>query len=292
MKKFIKVFFYSIGFSALNLLMQLVVGVIVTIAYLILFKGPEMFLDPNAIRSMNIEEIVIATLFPTLIIAAFLTFGVAWLLHLIFRRRFIERLSFQKTSITFIALSLLAGACLQLPIGYLIHLVEITGIAPDVFTKYVELMEPLMAPQNLVLQIITIGIIAPVLEECIFRGLVFHQLRKNVPVALALIIQALLFGISHMNIIQGTYAFLTGILMGLLLLWSDSLILPICMHVGMNTMGVLFSHFGEGLSDTAFYILTAVSVILIIVSMVLIGRMTKKHPQLTLESDIPSTLQE
>lgn len=292
MKRFLKVFFYCIGFSALNLLMQLVAGVIVTIAYLILFKGPQMLSGPDAIMSIDIAEILQVTLLPTLLLAAVLTFWVAWLIHMIFRKRFLERLSFHKTSFTFISLSLIAGIGLQLPIGYLMNLVESTGMAPDFFKDYAELMEPLMTNQNLVLQILTVGIVVPVLEECIFRGMVFNQLRKNVPVALALIIQALLFGIAHMNVIQGSYAFLTGILMGLLLLWSDSLILPICMHMGMNTMGVLFSSFGEGLSDTVYYVLTAISSILIVICMVLIGCMAKKQPQVSRQTGTPPTLQE
>lgn len=279
MKKFLKVFFYCVGFSSLFILVQLVTYFIVMVGYIILFKTPVLLSGPNAMNSLDMMEIANVTLLPAMLIAAFLTFGVAWLIHLIFRKPFIERLSFQKTSLVFILLSLLAGISLQLPVGFMIVQAESTGIAPDLFREYAELMEPLMANQNLILQILAIGIFGPVLEECIFRGLVYHQLRKHMPAVLALILQALLFGISHMNIIQGSYAFLTGLLMGLLLHWSGSLLLPIMMHVGMNVTGVFYSYYGEGLNDTAYYILVGVSAVLIVVCMILMGVMAKNRPQ-------------
>jgi membrane protease YdiL (CAAX protease family) len=90
-----------------------------------------------------------------------------------------------------------------MPIVYIMDLIHRAGVAPELFDKYAEIMEPLTLNQNIVLQIIAIGIVGPLLEEVIFRGLIFHQLRKNVPLIYAIILQAALFAISHL-LFQGS----------------------------------------------------------------------------------------
>ena len=61
-------------------------------------------------------------------------------------------------------------------------------------------------------QIIGIGVIIPICEELIYRGLIFMRLRQYCNVNLAIGISALLFAAFHGNIVQGIYAFVTGIL--------------------------------------------------------------------------------
>jgi len=54
-----------------------------------------------------------------------------------------------------------------------------------------------------------------------------------------------------LNVIQGAYAFVIAILMGLFAVWFDSLFLPIAFHMGMNLSGIILSELGSGLSDLA-----------------------------------------
>lgn len=262
--KFFKVFFYCTGFSSLNLFMQLVAMFPLAILYIFMKAGPSLLAgDKEAILKISPDDITQAILMPTLILAALLTFGVAWLLHAIFKKSFLNRLSFTKTPFVLIPVSFLAGCAMQLPLGFVLTIVQEAGIATDLFDRYSNLMEPLMTNQNLVLQIIAVGIIAPVLEEIVFRGLILNQLEKNTNVYFALAVQALLFGIVHLNVIQGAYAFVLGLLMGLSFLWSRSLILPIAIHMGMNLTGVFWSEFGDLLSVPAEKMLLIASFILI-----------------------------
>lgn len=276
MKKFLKVFSYCIGFTFLIDVLQIICGIFFTFAYIILFMGPGLLssgpADLEAIISIALNNVLL----PSMIAADILAFFIAWLLHIIFRRKYLERLSFTKVPLLLIGLCFLIGLALQLPVGHLLDLVENTGIVPDMFQEYAELMEPLMSDQSLILQILTIGILGPALEEIMFRGLIFHQLRRNIPVILALFLQAFLFGLAHLNVVQGTYAFLTGLLLGLAVLWSGSLLLPVLMHVGMNLSGVLLSSFGDGLSDSAYNLMTIISYILIPACMLLLYWLTQK----------------
>lgn len=60
------------------------------------------------------------------------------------------------------------------------------------------------------------GIIVPVEEELVFRGLVYGRMRKYFSAGLSIPVSALLFGFYHGNFIQGIY----GFFMGCLLAWA------------------------------------------------------------------------
>ena len=65
-----------------------------------------------------------------------------------------------------------------------------------------------------ILMVICSVIFAPFCEELVFRGVTMHQAKKCLPFWAANLLQALLFGIFHMNMIQGIYAFCLGLVLG------------------------------------------------------------------------------
>jgi len=269
MKKFFKVFSYCTGLAALCLIMQVIASVPVTVVYMVLYSLPNV-LSGNHERAMTIDlmNVVHDSLLPSYILSVIMTFFSAWAIHAIFRRKFIERLSFNKTPPAFITLSFIAGFALQMPISFILSLIENAGVAPDLFEQYSNNMEQLMSNQSMVLQILAVGIMAPLLEEIIFRGLIFNQLRNNIPLPAALIIQGLLFGIVHLDVIQGSYAFIIGILLGLLIVWYNSLLPPVAFHMGLNLSGIILSELGEGLSDMAGMFMLIFSFLILLVCMV------------------------
>ena len=82
--------------------------------------------------------------------------------------------------------------------------------------------------------IFTAVIMAPVVEELVFRGLTLHYAKQSFNLILANIIQALLFGLYHGNLIQGIYAFIFGLLLGFIAIKTDSLITGILLHMVIN----------------------------------------------------------
>lgn len=278
MKKFFKLFFYCTGFAALLIVMQIVAAIPVTVVYIFLHSFRSMLAGrPDLAWSIDLEAVLNDTLMPSYILYVILTFFAAWIIHAIFRRKFFERLSFNRTSFLYIAVSFLAGCSLQMPISFIITLLENTGIAPDIFEQYSDHIEQLMNNQNLLLQVIAIGILAPFIEEIIFRGLILNTLKKNIPVPAAIIIQALLFGIVHLNVVQGTYAFLVGILMGVIAVWFDSLFVSISLHMGMNLSGIMLSALGSGMSDIAGISLLIVSFVLLPLCTVFLYQKSRKR---------------
>ncbi len=291
-KKIFKVFFYCTGVSSLNLIMQVIAVIPLAVFIMLVHIGPSLLSgDPGAFLTFDVEGYTRIILLPAVLLAGFLTFGTVWLIHVLFKKPFFERLSFKKTPLLFIAVSFIIGCSMQLPINFILYQIEKAGIAPDLFEQYAKIIEPLMVDQNLVMMILAVGILTPILEEIVFRGLVFHQLRKNIPIVPAVILQALLFGLVHMNLIQGAYAFALGILMALTMIWSRSLLLPIAIHIGMNLSAVLLSEFGKGISDLAGNIMLLISCILIPAGMVFLYLKTKKN-QYASDKEDPAELKE
>lgn len=87
----------------------------------------------------------------------------------------------------------------------------------------------------------TISVIAPLLEEVMFRGAIQgDMLRKVRNPWLAIIISALIFGIFHMNPVQIVYATLLGIVLGWIYYRTGSLMSVILGHVLNNTIATIF----------------------------------------------------
>lgn len=78
------------------------------------------------------------------------------------------------------------------------------------------------------------GLIAPLAEEVVFRGLVFNRMRRYYSPTAAIIVSGVLFGVYHGNIVQGVY----GCCMGILLAYSyermHSFLIPCLFHAVSN----------------------------------------------------------
>lgn len=85
------------------------------------------------------------------------------------------------------------------------------------------------------------GIVAPFAEEVIFRWLVFLRMRDNMRVFAAALLSGLAFGIYHMNLMQGVYATIMGLLFALILEWRGNLFASVFLHMGANIWSLLVS---------------------------------------------------
>lgn len=110
---------------------------------------------------------------------------------------------------------------------------------PAAFAGYTKVMDQFGRGEQVITLLYTIGM-GPIMEELIFRGAVLDRLRLAAyPFWLANLIQAALFGIYHMNLIQGIYGFLWGMLLGALYQASGSILASILAHMTFNTTNYL-----------------------------------------------------
>ena len=101
--------------------------------------------------------------------------------------------------------------------------------------------------------ILKIVIIAPVVEELIFRGIIMHGLMRNYSKFTAIFVSALMFALFHLNPWQFPATFILGLLLGILMLRTRNIYLCIVGHAINNGL-VLFTiqYWGE-IQKTSFF---------------------------------------
>jgi membrane protease YdiL (CAAX protease family) len=135
---------------------------------------------------------------------------------------------------------------------------------PELFTEYRELMESVVGG-NLVLLILVTVLLVPVLEEVLFRGVIQKRLMgTSMKLPLVILIQALIFVLFHWNVIQSTYAFLAGILLGLVYAWFPSIWIPIAMHIAFNFYGTVVVRIFPDMSYLQLFVYWAVSAVVLV----------------------------
>lgn len=117
----------------------------------------------------------------------------------------------------------------------------------DLFTGYSEVSETAFTGQPVGLMILVVGIIGPVCEELMFRGILFHRLKDWVKPQAAIAISALLFGIYHGNVVQFFYATCMGVMLAILYNKTGTLWISIVAHMAANLWSLFGSSFWSGL---------------------------------------------
>ncbi len=120
----------------------------------------------------------------------------------------------------------------------------IAMIAPSAMESYTELVDSSGLTEYSPVWVIATLILPPLVEETIFRGLILQYLRKaGACFIVANLLQSVLFGIFHMNLVQGVYAAFLGFLLGYLAWRYQSLIVPMAMHALFNFFGTAVIEF-------------------------------------------------
>lgn len=162
-------------------------------------------------------------------------------------------------------------------------------LAPELMESYQELMESSGLGINAWANAAAV-ILAPLGEELVFRGVVFHYARKAVAGMkspkkafwIANCIQALLFGIYHLNLVQGIYAFAIGLVLGYLCQKYRSVIPGMLAHLIFNGISALFSEqlYGWIPESIAWYgLITVAGVILVLTTLLVNGPAVTENNQ-------------
>lgn len=100
------------------------------------------------------------------------------------------------------------------------------------------------------LGILLYGIISPMVEEMVFRGVIFNRARKFFGIAKAAVFSALLFGFFHGNLLQFLYGTAMGMLMAVCYGYCQCFAAPVLVHMSANIFVFLIS----GQAGTAFFV--------------------------------------
>lgn len=97
---------------------------------------------------------------------------------------------------------------------------------------------------GMIAELLFLSVIAPVMEELLFRGLIYSRIKEFTPVIPAMIWASLVFALLHGNLVQGIYAFVMGFLLCYVYERYNSLAAPVLMHISSNLIAVIASETG------------------------------------------------
>ena len=132
-------------------------------------------------------------------------------------------------------------------------LILITGIViepllelfPDSFLKMIDQMGA-----NGGWSVLMLVILAPVMEEVLFRGILLEAVRSKYSSGRAIVVSALMFGVIHFIPQQVVNAFVIGLILGFIYVRTDSLWPVIIIHALNNAMAYVVMQWSDGANIT------------------------------------------
>lgn len=147
------------------------------------------------------------------------------------RKKYLKEINMQE-----IFFPALVGVTATLGISRLITMLPIDGILGDY--SQIQLNN---SRSSFLMQLLILGVLAPVVEELLFRGLIFKRLKIYYEVTICAYISSIIFAVAHFNLIQGLYAFVIGIILCFVYEKHKNIIVPIIMHMAANIIAVIVS---------------------------------------------------
>lgn len=100
--------------------------------------------------------------------------------------------------------------------------------------------------------ILKVVIMAPVIEELIFRGVIMHGLMRNYSKFTAVVVSALMFALFHLNPWQFPATFILGLLLGIVMVRTRNIYLCILGHAINNGLVLLSIQYADEIQQTPF----------------------------------------
>ena len=206
-------------FSILYFVIYLVIQV--ASVYLLAWLAP----DPSLVQQMSLELTIVGNCLCVLVFALIFKFTSTPLSEKAFINPFPSRFF-----ISMIILGVATTYGVALALGY----IESSGIIPEEWLKAQEEAYADVYTASPVMQFFCVGLMAPVLEEILFRGLILGTLKKEMHPWVAIIVSAVAFGAAHGTPISFIYATGLGLLMGWLFVKFNSILPTIIFHMAYN----------------------------------------------------------
>lgn len=153
---------------------------------------------------------------------------------------------------------------------------ELLPVSEDIMNSYIQSSKSL-SQGNMIVNVIAIAIVAPIVEELIFRGLVLTRFQKGMPTVVAAILSSLLFGLVHGQILWMSYAFVLGLILSFVFIRTKSLVSSILLHFAFNSFSACLMVLKiEEFQDNLIPAFIIIGSVVFIISLILILVFTKK----------------
>lgn len=258
MKKFFIALLKGLAYFGIYLGIQILVSLVYTIVGVVpialkyTVNGQDL-LSPEVFDRYMEEalQVVIDSAMPTVIISGLLTIGVLWLIFVCRKKKFAREICLRNVHPGVIAPIILMGLSLNFVTGFVLSFV------PEEWMSAYELSSSLVTSGNTVLMVLGTTIMAPVIEEIIFRGLAYTRMKKGMPTVVAMLLSSAVFGVAHGQWVWMLYAFALGMILVWVFERTKSLLANILLHLSYNGCAMLQLLIPEAAGEgvwMAFYI--------------------------------------
>ena len=93
---------------------------------------------------------------------------------------------------------------------------------------------------NVAVTLLSTGILGPIIEELMFRGIIYNELKSKYSNMKSILITTIFFAIIHINIIQILYALIIGFILIFVYEKYNNIKAPIILHMASNITTTLF----------------------------------------------------
>lgn len=135
-----------------------------------------------------------------------------------------------------------------LPLAFLVNtgLSRLIGILSNVnISDNYEQIEKNLFSGSVAIQILTLVFVMPLMEEMIFRGLVYNRIKEYTNNKMTgAILSSAMFGLYHFDLLQGLYAFVLGLILVFIMEKFGTITAPILLHMMCNLFAIFLSYSG------------------------------------------------
>ena len=133
--------------------------------------------------------------------------------------------------------------------------------------------------------VLMLAVLAPVMEEVLFRGILLESVREKYSSGRAIVVSALMFGVIHIIPQQVVNAFVIGLILGFIYVRTDSLWPVIIIHALNNAMAYVIMQWSDGANitvrslienDTIYAVVYGVALVVFVVSGYMVWRSIEK----------------
>lgn len=255
MKQGLKAVGKVIVYFGVYLLTQVLVSVVYSII-LTAKTGAEMGTGSDGLDevTMIVSALLMERLMEMTFVAGIVSLFIYWLVFLIRKKKFTKEICLRKIPVSGILPIAIMAAAFNIITTVIISFIPWPQEWMDSY------IQNSSAIDGSLMAWLTAVFTAPILEEIVFRGLIYTRLKKGFPVAAAAVITSVIFAIAHGTIIWMIYTFIFS----LVLIWIfekfQSLTASIILHMFYNLSGMALSLIPED-AGVLILILFVVSIV-------------------------------
>lgn len=230
-------FLITMGANIVSSSLLVVVMVVLTGSF-----GPNGFDTSNLLENKNF---VYFSLFITQAIIVIVCYSIIKFRRLPLKEVLMLRPPSKSLLKTILILLLSVGGILTLNFVLTFIWAIVSPLLPDFLKTYEEIAETNFLANNIyefIILSLFIGIGAGVLEEVLFRGIIQNSFLQRISPMFAILLTSVLFGVMHLNFIQGITAFILGLYLGIIAYKTKSLFPVMLAHFANNFFSLLLAY--------------------------------------------------